>query len=193
MLRQQSKTTDVISGYITNGGSAINIIPDYTSAVIATRAPTKKDLEELDRKVKLCFEAGSISSGATIKMERFSGYDDHVTNPVLANSYKKWFNALGGRIPGSKEDLENGVSPGGTDQGNVSHITPSLHALFYIDSPCGPHQAGFAEAAKAESALDKALMVAKALALTAVDILVEKGLLEEVKQSFADKEKLKDL
>jgi metal-dependent amidase/aminoacylase/carboxypeptidase family protein len=184
MLRQQSKPGDVISGFITNGGSAINVIPAYTSAAIGTRAPTKSNLNELDKRVYSCCEAGALASGAKLNFLHQGGYEDHVPNSVLADLYRKWFNVLGGSIAGSKEDAENGTSPGGTDQGNVSHVLPSLHALFQIEAPCGPHQLEFAAAAKADGAHERAIRVAKALALTALDILLDKKILEDIKKTF---------
>ena len=184
LVRQQCHPGAVVSGYITNGGSAVNIIPDYTSAAIATRAPTKARLAELNKKVFSCFEGGAVATGATVKITLEGGYDDHVPNELIGRIYRKWFNVLGGDIAEIKEDLENGLLPGGTDQGNVSHVIPSLHAIFKIDSKCGPHQLGFAAAAKTEEAHTKGLRTAKAMCLTAVDIMAERDLLNEIKRSF---------
>ena len=153
---------------------------------MATRAPTKAQLAELNKKVFSCFEAGAVATGATVKITSEGGYDDHVPNKPIGRIYRKWVNAIGGDIPETNEDLENGLLPGGTDQGNVSHVVPSLHAIFKIDSKCGPHQLGFAAAAKTEEAHTKGLRIAKALCLTALDIIAERGLLNDIKKSFED-------
>ena len=103
------------------------------------------------------------------------------------------------------------VTQASTDQGNVSHALPSLHTNFWIESEGGgPHTADFERAARSEHAYvmhllpvaidefdgadersfshDRAMRVAKALAATAVDVLTQPSLLEEVKREFRDSE-----
>jgi metal-dependent amidase/aminoacylase/carboxypeptidase family protein len=184
LARQQLLPGDVISGYITNGGSAINIIPAYTSASFATRAPSKQRLAAVNERLYQCFEAGALASGAKVEITKGNQYDDHVPNKLIGGSYRHWFNLLGGHIPAPEIDLVNGLLPGGTDQGNVSHIIPSLHGVFHIHSEVGIHSADFALAAKTEGAHEKAMVVAKALALTGLDFLTCQDLIDELRNDF---------
>jgi metal-dependent amidase/aminoacylase/carboxypeptidase family protein len=57
-----------ISGIVTEGGEAVNIIPSHTSARYNLRAPTFEELLELRAKVTRCFEAGALATGAQISI-----------------------------------------------------------------------------------------------------------------------------
>ena len=79
---------------------------------------------------------------------------------------------------------------GSTDQGNLSHEWPSISPTFGIytengTAPAtGPHTEAFEVAAGTKLSFEKALLVAKALAGVAVDVLTVDGLLDEIKDNF---------
>ena len=70
------------------------------------------------------------------------------------------------------------VGAGSTDMGDVSHVVPSIHPYMAIvnegESMCHEHR--FAEAAGSDRGFSTALDAAKALARTAVELLVDEGL-----------------
>jgi metal-dependent amidase/aminoacylase/carboxypeptidase family protein len=72
LLRQQLEPADRIHGNFTNGGSAVNIIPDYCTATYAVRSPDPKRVKELQIKLGNCFKAAEIATGTelTIKWTR---------------------------------------------------------------------------------------------------------------------------
>ena len=187
VLRQQTMPGDIIQGYITDGGSAPQIIPGYAAGIFVVRANspshlyTPSRLQELRRKVEACFRAGAEATGAELKITVEEAYAEHVPNRVLAASYAKYWNALDPPNAGSvDEDIHIGAS---TDQGDVSHAIPSLNASFSIapgPGGGGPHTPGFAEASGTKDAFHRCLRTAKALAGTAVDILATQGLLDKV-------------
>lgn len=131
-----------------------------------------------------CFEAGATASGATLKVTFESSYDDHVPNHNLARYYRQHFNSLGGTIPEPDIDIENGRTSASTDQGNVSYALPSIHPGFSIKSEVGPHSPAFTKASRTKDAHKKALLVGKALAATAVEVLTRPGYLQEIKDEF---------
>lgn len=187
VLRQQTMPGDIIQGYITNGGSAPQIIPAYAAGIFVVRAnapsglDTPSRLQELRRKVEACFRAGAEATGAKLKITVEEAYAEHVPNRVLASSYAKYWNALDPPNLGSvDQDIHIGAS---TDQGDISHAIPSLNASFSIPpgpGGGGPHTPGFEKASGTKEAFQRCLRTGKALAGTAVDILATQGLLDKV-------------
>ena len=77
-----------------------------------------------------------------------------------------------------------------TDMGNVSAIKPSIHPLFKIKSEEPNHNHKFADASGHQDSQLPTLNSAKSMAMTAIDVVSDKELLEKVVQSF--KESLKE-
>ncbi|KAI2620069.1 hypothetical protein GGR54DRAFT_114841 [Hypoxylon sp. NC1633] len=186
VLRQQTMPGDVIQGNITNGGVRPNVIHAYTAGNFVVRANTQARVKELKKKVDACFEAGATATGATLKMTAVQSYADHVPNRVLGASYRRYFNELSPPmpIPGNDDvDEIEGRTMASTDQGDISYAMPSLSAGFSIPpglGGAGPHNPEFAKTAGTKVAFQRCLRVGKALAGTALDVITQDGLLEEV-------------
>lgn len=140
-----------------------------------------------------CFEGGATATGATLKITTGGSYDDHMPNKALGRSYAHFFKRLGGHIPPEEVDYIKSATAASTDQGNISYAMPSLSPNFWIRSEDGegkqlggPHTPDFEKAARTEGAHDLAMRVGKALAATAVEVLVRPELLGEVKREFED-------
>lgn len=67
MLRQQLKPEQRVHGVIEDGGSAPNVIPDYTRLSYLIRSPSIKGAHELLARAKACFEAAATATGCTLK------------------------------------------------------------------------------------------------------------------------------
>ncbi|KAI2624776.1 hypothetical protein GGS21DRAFT_532026 [Xylaria nigripes] len=192
VLRQQTMPDDVIQGNITDGGIRPNVIHAYTAGDFIARASTQARLAELREKVRACFEAGAIATGAALKVVVTQEYADHVPNRVLADRYRQHFNQLcpPGPIPDNLQiDEMQGRTMASTDQGNISYAMPSLHVGFWIPpgpGGAGPHNPGFAESAGTKIAFENCLRVGKAMAAVGVDILRDLDLLDRVKKSWKE-------
>lgn len=202
VLRQQIMPTDVVQGHITDGGAAPNIIHAYAAGNFVVRASTRSRLTELRAKVDACFEAGAKATGARLKVTEQQAYADHVPNWVLGRSYTWYWNQLlppgdkhpdeppTSRIPVDQEkDMARGATMASTDQGDVSYEVPSLHVGFSIvpgPEGQGPHNPEFAKAAGTKDAFGRCLQAAKALAGTALDVLTHDGLVDEIKEAWAE-------
>lgn len=68
VLRQQIHPDERVHAVIKEGGSASNIIPEYTSMDWGVRAPTFKRSEKTFQRVKKCIEAGAMAAGCTHKI-----------------------------------------------------------------------------------------------------------------------------
>lgn len=181
LLRQHIRSTDRIHGIITKGGEAPNVIPAYTSATYAVRAETLEDLADIRTKVRRCFEAGALATGARLDIagERQS-YAQLRHDLDLAAAYRRNAEALGRVFPAPGGPVRPG---GSTDMGNVSLALPSIHPMIGIDSlPATNHQPEFA-AHCITGAADRALVDgALAMAWTTIDLATEAALRQRLLQ-----------
>jgi len=165
LLRQQLQTGDRVHGIVTGGGEAPNIIPAHTTARYMTRAATRERLVELTTRVRRCFEAGAIATGAELSFEEGVAYAQMVHDPDLLAHYVTNAEALG-RVFDPKATLI-----ASTDMGDVSHVVPSIHPIIGIHSrPAVNHQPDFATAAVSEAADQAIFDGALALAWTVIDV-----------------------
>lgn len=143
-LRQHIFPTDKVHGIIVEGGSAPNIIPDYTRSSWYVRAEHRRRLDDLLPKVTACFEAAALATGCTVELENMGHvYDEMISNPLLVEIYAANSASLGRpMLRGS--DLPASQT-GSTDMGNVSKVVPSIHPMLGINSaPAVNHQKEFA-------------------------------------------------
>ncbi len=78
------------------GGKAANIIPAHVSGRFMCRARTLEGLETLEPRVRRCFEAGALATGATVRFETLSPVYTHMeSDPDLLASYRRNAEALG--------------------------------------------------------------------------------------------------
>ncbi|NXE32480.1 P20D2 protein, partial [Ptilorrhoa leucosticta] len=185
VLRQQMKPTWRVHGVIKNGGVKPNIIPSYTELEFYLRAPSRKELSVLTEKVENCFKSAALATGCKVEIK--GGENDYynvLPNKSLQKIYKENGKKLG--IDFISEDaILNGLS-GSTDFGNVTFVVPGLHPYFYIGSDALNHTEQYTEAAGSQTAQFYALRTAKALAMTALDVIFKPGLLEEVREDFRE-------
>ncbi|KAI5235815.1 hypothetical protein E4T43_09001 [Aureobasidium subglaciale] len=191
VLRQQTQPGDIIQGCITSGGAKPNIIHAYAAGDFVVRSGSKSRLEGLKKRVDRCFEGAAVATGAELKMQVQSRYLDHVPNAALGKGYAKYFESLGGKMQRPDIELLTSSTQASTDQGDISHAMPSLSPGFWIKSEDadgkqggGPHTPDFTRASRTKEAHEKALMVGKALAATAIDVLTVDGYLDEIKKEF---------
>ncbi len=185
LLRQHIRATDRVHGIILKGGDAANVVPAHTSARYMVRAETLGDLDEIQTKVRRCFEAGALASGAVLEMRPASpSYAEVVHDAEMARIYRQNAEAIGRSFP----DLGDvGRRPAGsTDMGNVSLAMPAIHPTIGLGCyPVVNHQPEFA-AHCATPVADQALFDgALAMAWTAVDLATEPAVCARLMQTHA--------
>jgi amidohydrolase len=181
-LRQQVRSDARIHGIITDGGRAPNIIPEYAAARFYVRALDLPYLGELYRRVIACVEAAAQATGCRVKITSASK-DYHPYKPVyaLAELFQRNLERLGESVDQGPVDRELGS----TDVGNVSQLVPTIQPMIEIsprEVTC--HMAAFAEAAVSDAGHRAMLSAAKAMAMTAVDLLAEPATLARVAAEF---------
>jgi amidohydrolase len=172
-LRQHIRHTDRIHGIVLRGGEAPNVVPAHTIARYVVRARTLADLDDVQAKVRRCFEAGAVATGARLEFtNEQTPYAEVVHDHELAALYQRNAEALGRTFPDIGPLRERFAAS--TDMGNVSLAIPTIHPTIGIDSlPAVNHQPEFAACCATPSA-DKAVVDgALALAWTAIDVATD--------------------
>jgi len=181
-LRQHIKEKARIHGIITDGGEAANIVPAHTAATFMVRTADDRDLDELKEKVISCLTGAAVATGAEFKY-RWEGvrYASMKNNLTLGRLFQQNMVTLGRRIP-----MGNNVkSSGSTDVGNVSQLLPAIQPMVSIaPNTVLTHSPEFAKIAATEDALRCMLDAAKAMAMTAIELLGSPETLEKVQAEF---------
>jgi metal-dependent amidase/aminoacylase/carboxypeptidase family protein len=103
------------------------------------------------------------------------------TNRPLADA----FAANAARLGRTLEPRRATDTHGSTDMGNVTTVVPGIHPFLSISGePVPGHSVAFAEAAKTPRALETMRIAAKALAMTALDVLGDPALVKRAKEAF---------
>ncbi len=181
-LRQHIRRDARLHGIITEGGAAANIVPERAAATFYIRAQQPKYLQELKQRVKGCFEAGALATGCELEIDwhEDTEYEPLRSNAPLAEAYRRNGEALGRHFL----DLKN-VSTGSSDMGNVSQVVPSIHPTFGVGQMIFNHTPEFTAAAVTDAAHESMLQTAEALAMTGVDVALDRDLLRRIKADFA--------
>ena len=187
-LRQHLRDDVRIHGVITDGGLAPNVVPEFAAANFMLRSRSGQYLsEEVVGKVRQVAEGAAAMTGARLEIEEFYPfYENVLPNVALAQAVGANLQALGVRlddpIPGRPG---SGAS---TDFGNVSQVMPAYELRYAVsETPVASHTRDMCETAITDLALSNALSVAKALSLTAADLLRDASLVESAKAEYADR------
>ncbi|MDQ6648589.1 MAG: M20 family metallopeptidase [Actinomycetota bacterium] len=175
LLRQHIRGSDRIHGIVTAGGDAPNIVPAYTRGAFYVRSATLAALAELEPRVRACFEAGALATGASLTVSNDSPpYSEFAHNPLLLELYRANAEALGRVFPVPTARDER--MAGSTDMANVSLAVPTIQPMMSIESgTAGNHQPEFA-AYCVRPAADRALLDGGvAMAWTAIELATRPG------------------
>ena len=181
VLRQQLQPDTRVHGIITDGGAKPNIIPDHTAADFYLRARDNTRLATLKERVLACFSGAAQSTGCRLE-QRWVGYSYYnmATSDPMAEAYVDNMQALGTTLPAKG----TGLTAGSTDMGNVSHVVPSIHPMFAIETKGGNHTPEFTAAAATPAAHESMLAAATAMAMTAYDLFTDAARLKKAREEF---------
>ncbi|KAF9113213.1 hypothetical protein BGX27_002005 [Mortierella sp. AM989] len=190
LLRQQIRTDHRVHGIIMNGGQAANIIPEYTKSLYMVRAPKFVQVVEMKAKFEKIVESAANSTGCTYKLKWENFVKDILTNEHLANKFEKLMNSLG--LEYAPKEVQRAKPTGSTDMGNLTYAIPGIHPMFNImnldgvdDTGITLHTKEFAAAAALPRGHTATLRASKALAMTAVECILNPTFLRHVKDEFA--------
>lgn len=181
-LRQHIHERARIHGIITCGGNMVNVVPDYSSAQFLIRAPDRACLDELKQKIMDCFKGAALAVGAKLEYKwSVITYDPMNNNFYLARLFANNLKLLGRQVA----PLEHSCHIGSTDMGNVSQVVPAVHPVIAI-APGNVvlHSGEFIAAAASDQGMKGLIDAAKAMAMTAVDLIAISEHMENIKEEF---------
>lgn len=169
LARQQLPSGSIVSLIVTEGGSAVNVIPERARASVEMRSPSLRNLRIIEERVRRCLEAGALASGSTLKVTATgNAYAELRQDRYLSGAYREAMSARGRAVAFNEEPVAS------TDMGNVSQIVPSIHPMLGYDvGGAAHHTAEFAAHGSSASAdravLDGAFGLAMAASAAAAD------------------------
>lgn len=180
-IRQTLINNETISGIITNGGEAANIIPDLAVGRFHIRADNRENLDRLVARVHNLAEAAAMTIGCTLDWEQYENrFLDFRTNKAMADVYDGIMEEMGittVRFEGN---------PGSLDMGNVSYAVPSINPNFKItdDVEYSMHTVEFRDKTLGETALTNLCIIIKALAATGERTVEDDILYTKIREEF---------
>ncbi len=178
LLRQHIHATDRIHGIVTDGGDAPNIIPERTAGDWSVRSATLAELQqELLPRVRQCFEAGAMATGAKLTFDTSKpAYSEFHHDDELVALWEQEATPLGRAPEGALDDQ----LAGSTDMANVSLAMPAIHPMLKLDTDAVNHQPAFTAACITTDADRAVYDGALGMARTAVAITESADLLERL-------------
>lgn len=157
-----------------------NNIPESSSVVICLRASDAEYNAELVEKAANCVKGAALMTGCQARYEIADGYQSFKLNPTLDRIMTEAMQSMGFVMDAPPRF---GLS-GSSDSGNVSQVVPGTHPMFKIADDIAIHSQEFCRAAGSESAFDKALAMAKCLALTGVRVMTDEEIRRQARVDF---------
>lgn len=180
-LRQHVRDDVRLHGIVTAGGASPNIVPDYAACRFRVRARDRRYLQSTFERTVACAEGAARATGARLEWREYvQAYDEYRHNRTLGDAFRSNLERLGIRTGGDRDEIW-----ASTDFGNVSQVVPGLHAFVQVAPPgTRIHTVEFARAALSPAGLEAAVWSAKALALTALDVLTDETVRRRVQAEF---------
>jgi aminobenzoyl-glutamate utilization protein B len=206
LMREHVPQETRIHYVITNGGSAPNVIPDFAEVFYYVRNPDPGTVQELFERVVAAAEGAARGTGTEVEYEVIHGLYNLLPNETLQRVMWENLNRVGGvtydeterrfaeilrvSLPEDSPPLESvaEIRPydfvrsgtGSTDVADVSWVVPTAGLRTATWVPGTAAHSWQAVAAGGTSIGVKGMLVAaKTLALTAVEIFTNPGIVEE--------------
>lgn len=181
ILREHVRSDVRIHGIVSDGGRAPNIVPERAALRYYVRALQSTYLDEVVERVKCCARAGGLATGAAVEIKTQQRIDNKLLLPALDAALLD--NA---RAAGAPQVMPPEPALGSTDFGNVTHRLPgSTLKMAIVAEETPSHTREWAAAAGGEAGHRAVLCAAKALAWTALDLMLRPDLLEKVRAEFS--------
>ena len=184
-LSQTWTNESKINGIITAGGTASNVIPEYSKASFTVRAGKKKTLLKIFDDLDRIARSAALLTGAEYKVTGADIYAERYPSMTLGEAFKANMEPLG--ITMNYPDYTAQV--GSSDIGNVSLVVPAIHEYLAIAEPgeVVAHHESFRRAAVSPRGDDAVILAAKGLAMTALDVLTSDDLRSRTAKEFDEK------
>jgi amidohydrolase len=182
---RQHVTPDVrMHGIVTDGGQAPNVVPDFAAAEFLFRAASREAVDDLLARATKIAEGAALITGATLEVEQSSvGYDDMLPSYALSQLVRDQLETVG--MCETERPPATGPGAYSTDLGNVSRKIPTAALTFAISEvPINGHSQAVVDGSISAMGRENAFRTGKALALAAIDLLLDPAAYERVRQEF---------
>lgn len=211
LLREHVPQSTRLHYIITNGGAAPNVVPEFAEVYLYSRHPDMNVLDGVWARILKCAEAGALASETKLEVELVNSAYNLLPNDALTKLLDRNLRVVGG-IEYSPEEaafaellrsslpagerralgaervvgaVEEGVSYGSTDVGDVSWVVPTAQFRTATFVPGTPGHSWQVVACSGSSIGRKGMVVAaKVLALSAWELLTTPAEVEAARESF---------
>jgi aminobenzoyl-glutamate utilization protein B len=211
MLREHVPTASRMHYIVSRGGDAPNIVPADAELYLYARHPHMRTLDGIWQRIVKCAEGAALATETTIKVELVNSDYEVLPNDSLSTLFDRNLRIVGGitytpaeeafaeqlratltltdPLPlGSQSTIRPRDEPltlGSTDAGDVSWMVPTGWFMAATNVPGVPNHSWQATACTGGSIGQKGmLLAAKALALSAVDLLTDPSQVKAARDSF---------
>lgn len=162
-----------------------NVVPAKAVGDFALRSFSKRELDELYERFENVIKGAALMAGVTYEIEQHMAYFNKI--PVLLLNELLMNNA---KLAGAPQLAPPRQKTGSTDFGNVMYEIPgSCIRVAFVPEGTPSHSVEYVESGKTEAAHNCVIYGAKAIAGASWDLIMTDGLLEQVKEEFAENKK----
>lgn len=181
------------AGAIYQPGS-ISVDRQLCQTVVKLTAPDSAGLSFLSIRILPCLKSAASVTGCEVNITQ----GEYTIPNLISNiqlGYLLQLNAYHCGVLATPRKAPRSMPP--TDVAEVSRVIPTIRPIFYIGTDESPGTQEFKEASKTQTAHHYTLAMAKALAMTAIDVLHTPGALakvkDDLKKALAEESKIKFL
>ncbi|BFZ18353.1 hypothetical protein BsWGS_21392 [Bradybaena similaris] len=167
-------------GIISDGGNDARQTPLHCEATVRITAPNNVGMALLEKRTVPCLEAASTTTRCLLNLDMASKSIYSMLNNTLLG-YCLQLNAYHSGVlstPLKPRDLVLGPE----DVGNLSLVLPSVRPMYYVGTDEEVGTPAFRDAVNTETAHHYTVAMAKALAMTALDVMISSETLSNVKE-----------
>jgi len=207
-LREHVPENTRIHCVIRNGGDAPNVVPAYAKVWYFVRGKDRKQVDELRERLTKCAEGAAMATETKMKWHRITAVYPRLPNDAMCEAVRKNLEFFGppratkadrerAKKLGYKGEFDAKIAKGSGSQGrgssdedNVSWLAPMgrFQMVCYTKSTPGHHRDLTAQGILpfAERAI---LQTAKVFAGSAIDLITDKKLMQQVRAEFKKRTK----
>ena len=215
LMREHVEQETRIHYVITHGGSAPNVVPDFAESYYFVRHPDPDEVASVFDRITRAAEGAALGTGTTVEVEVMHGIYNLLPNVALQEAMHANLERVGGVLYDDQErafaerlreslpddappiasaaevqpfSIMDGAGSWSTDVADVSWVVPTAGLSTATWVPGTATHSWQAIAAGGTSIGEKGMVVAaKALAMTAVDLLTDPALLERARAEYLER------
>ncbi|MBW0762606.1 M20 family metallopeptidase [Mammaliicoccus lentus] len=184
-LREHVSNDVRMHGIITNGGQAVNIVPEYATAQFSIRAKKRSNLNNVLKRVYKVAKGAALSTETEVKINTLKQMESKINVQTLNDVILK--NA---EVAGAKQITPPRKKTGSTDFSLVTHDVPGacLRTAF-VPYNTPNHTKKWVEAGKTTEAYEAIQVASKSLSYTIFEFLTNSDLRSKILTEFEEANK----